>query len=638
MYKYSSFVEYIQLNYIDLLKNKLGKYIVSNKLVLIENNLPVHTYDNYEIRSIKVIGVNYTKNKRDKVDFDVILRAQYVVSDKVIDPNSEYPSFLEREGSFRCGMTGSFKNGFEKKDYIEVFDEESDERLTKSLVPVISLEEMDEYATKFLKEFCPEALETPTKLNISKMLANKGIVVKYAPLPDNIFGKTYFAKDKAIVYKDDENGFNFKGGPTEEIEVQPGTIVINFDKALELPIVAYRNTIVHEAVHWFFHSNYFELKYLLNNELTCAVCCKGEADYENDEIAWMEWQARCIAPRVLMPKKMAILKWKEIFEATKEIAKDSDWTKTQIMEEAFKKFAKFFGVSQASARIRLKELGVSEAEGLFNYVDGKKIKSYFYKKGALKKNETFVITEEELCELLRTNLFLQDALLTEKVFYINKMLVVNNPNFVDINKYELTEYALNHIDECCLKFTIDRYGITSNGEVTKKYLLSSLNNRKESKDIDIEHAKSLLPSTDKSYCHYLNHKNNLPNTFADTFTYHYEKQKENQKIKSYEDLAYKCDISDRTLRKYAKGEVKPGRVEVLKICLAMRLSVPYILDMLDKADCQLTFNNIDNTILLTTLVSFPRVGLYETYKALEQDGMGYLLQLSEKWLTENAPN
>ena len=46
------------------------------------------------------------------------------------------------------------------------------------------------------------------------------------------------------------------------------------------------------------------------------------------------------------------------------------------------------------------------------------------------KNETFIITEDELCRLLRTNIFLQDALLKEKIFYINNMLVVNSPDFV----------------------------------------------------------------------------------------------------------------------------------------------------------------------------------------------------------------
>lgn len=637
MYKYSNFVEYIQLNYMDSIRKALEEFIIENEMVLYKQEPSgMHKYDDYEIRSIKVYGVRYTKNKRDKVEFDVLLKAEFQVLDSVLDPSTGFPPFIERSDSFRYGMTGSFRKGFKEKDDLEKIEEEP-ERLTDSLVPIISLEEMDEYATKFLKEFCPVALETPTRLNLSEMLSSKGIVVRYAPLPDNIFGKTYFAKDKATVFKKFENEEYFVFGEplTEEIEVEPGTILINYDKAMELPNGAYRNTIVHEVVHWFYHSNYFELRQLLNNELTCVSCCKGERDYENEEIAWMEWQARAMAPRILMPKKMAILKWKEILEEYKEEAKEKDYSKSTIMEKSLKKFAKFFDVSETSARIRLKELGITDVEGVSNYVDGRKIKSFFYKKNALGKNQTFMISEEELRTLLRSNIFLQDALLQEKVFYVNNMIVVNSPDYYDCKKHELTDYALEHVDECCLIFNIERFGITSTGEVTKNYLLSTINNRRETKDIMLDHANVVLRSTDESYCHFQQHKRELPESFGETLEYHYKYAKKKRQFNSYEELSYDCDVSDRSLRKYKDGEVIPKRQEVLKICLALKLSVPYIMDMLNKADCSLSFNNADNNILLTTLIAYPRVGLVKTYQILEQDGMGYLLGLSDQWLQDN---
>ena len=152
----------------------------------------------------------------------------------------------------------------------------------------------------------------------------------------------------------------------------------------------------------------------------------------------------------------------------------------------------------------------------------------------------------------------------------------------------------------------------------------------------MEHAKIVLPLTNDSYSHYLAHKKDLPNTFTETFNYHYKKLKSKNRIHSYEDLSSKCDISDRTLRKYASGEVIPKRVEVLKICLGLKLSVPYIMDMLDKADCSLSFNNANNTLLLTTLISYPRVGLKETYKALCKVGMGELLEISDQWLDDEG--
>ena len=57
-------------------------------------------------------------------------------------------------------MKGSFKKGFvpKGKDDVKKVDEEP-EKISNSLVPIISRDKMDNYATKFLKEFCPEALE-----------------------------------------------------------------------------------------------------------------------------------------------------------------------------------------------------------------------------------------------------------------------------------------------------------------------------------------------------------------------------------------------------------------------------------------------------------------------------------------------
>lgn len=93
---------------------------------------------------------------------------------------------------------------------------------------------------------------------------------------------------------------DFFDGVTEVIDVEPGTVLINFDAVVRRQLGVYRNTMIHEAIHWFFHSNYFELQQLLDGELKCAICYKGESYYPNSEIAWMEWQARSIAPRVLM--------------------------------------------------------------------------------------------------------------------------------------------------------------------------------------------------------------------------------------------------------------------------------------------------------------------------------------------------
>lgn len=639
MYKYNSFKEYIQLNYIETLQDALGLYIRQNDLTILnENSGDSHTYDDFTINTIRVTTVHYTKNKKDNVEFEVHFRADYAICEGITKPDNYWPPFVEKSGYFIFEMKGSFKKGFvpKGKDEVKKLYEEP-ETISNSLVPIISREEMDSYATKFLKEFCPEALEKPMKLDVANMLANKGVKVFYAPLGDHIFGKTYFAEDRAEVYKG-HSVLELISGETEFIDVEPGTILINFDKVVERPIGVYRNTMIHEAIHWFFHSNYFELQQLLDNELKCAVCYYGDSYYPNNEIAWMEWQASSIAPRVLMPKKTAILKWDEILRDIKEKDEDNELSKAKYYEKALSKFSKFFGVTITSARIRLQELGINEVEGIKNYVDENYVEPFFFKKGSLKRNQTFVISSSQLAHLLTTNLYLQSALQKEQFLYVNKMLVVNNPKYVDNKKYVLTEYGINHVQECCLIFNIQRFGIDSNGELSKdNFLLNSSSERIEEKEIDQEHLNSLMQIANECVCHFEKHREYLRGlSLGQTLQYHIDKAKKKGIIHTYEDLANKSDVDVKKIKEYRYDEVKSrniDRIELLRLGLTLRLSAPYIYDLFEKGNVPFGGAVSGEIVIFRTIIySYPRKGMVPVYNALKNYNLENLLDLSDKWI------
>lgn len=644
MYKYNSFKEYIQLNYIDTLQDALESYIKQKDLTVFDEDTgESHTYDDFQISTIRVTTVHYTKNKKDNVEFEVHFRADYQICDSALNPDSDWPSVVDKSGYFIFAMKGSFKNGFapKGKDEVKKIDEQP-ETISSSLVPIISKDEMDNYATKFLKEFCPEALEKPMRLDVGSMLAAKGVKVYYAPLGDKIYGKTYFAKDRVEVYKKDEDFDFLPSGETEIIDVEPGTVLINFDAVMEYPIGVYRNTMVHEAIHWFFHSNYFELQQLLDDELKCAVCYYGDSYYPNSEIAWMEWQARSIAPRVLMPKKTAIIKWNEILDNIKEKDENNELTKYELYEKALDKFSKFFGVTLTSARIRLQELGINEVEGIKNFIDGAYIKPFFFKKGALKRNQSFVIASDQLAHLLTTNLFLQTALEKEQFLYINKMLVVNDPKYVDNKKYVLTEYGLNHAHECCLIFDVQRFGIDENGELSKEnFLLSSPSDRVEEKEINQDQLNILLSMAAENASHFEKHKENLRGlSLGKTLQYHINKAREKGYIHTYEDLATKSDVDVKKIKDYRNDEVKSrniDKVELIRLGLTLRLSAPYIYDLLEKGNVPFGGSTNGEMVVFKTIIcSYPRQGMVPVYNALRNNNLEALLELSYKWIAKFA--
>ena len=607
--KYDSFKEYLQLNYLGVINKALEEWIQENEL---------YEFETYIVNNIKVTGVKFTKSRKDKVEFIVSLVASY----DLIDINKDI--IVHKRECFIYKMYGSFKNGFKgKENDIKVQEEELDEKLSKGLVPIISLKELDTYAAKFLKEYCKEALEIPMKVDLNNIFKDKEINVYFSNLGE-AYGKVYFDDDKAYVYN--------KNLELELKEIKAGTILIDIDKFRDRPSGAYRNTVIHEAVHWFFHRNYFELRLLLNDEMTSYSCFKKDNCIYDDDIYWMEWQARHLAPRILMPKKTSIMKLEEIEKEIYEKYKDVK-SNVEIYEMIIREFARFFEVSIQSARIRIIELGRKYAEGVLNYIDDQYVDSFVFKENILKKNQSFTISSKDLMILLSSNIMLRNKLEKEEYVYINKMIVINNEKYVDNKNYKLTEYALNNVQECCLIFNTYNEDYYNNEELNKLYFLFNINDSKNKYiEVDIKQSEKLLKQTLENTSHFETHKHNLPDSFNKTLEYHYKKAKENNIIRTYEQFAEEADIDVKIIREYKNGDREPNKIDIIKMGLALRLSSPYIINLLEKADKKMNLNSSENTFLFTIIFSFPRVGLEKIYKELKSIGKENILNISYKYL------
>lgn len=108
------------------------------------------------------------------------------------------------------------------------------------------------------------------------------------------------------------------------------------------------------------------------------------------------------------------------------------------------------------------------------------------------------------------------------------MLVVNNQKYVNYQKYEMTWICtMNMLMMDCLIFNVTRLGINENGMYDKySFLFSSPGQRKEIKQVEQEQAVRVIRMADIASSHYETHKHKIPNDFAGTLTYHYDKSKE----------------------------------------------------------------------------------------------------------------
>ena len=127
----------------------------------------------------------------------------------------------------------------------------------------------------------------------------------------------------------------------------------------------------------------------------------------------------------------------------------------EIMEEAVGYLANYFQVSLMAAKIQLMELGYDVVQSAFVYSDGKYLPPFSFKKGTLEKNQTFVIDEKNAMFVLFMDPELRELYCDGKIIYANSMVCLNTPKYIELNESDmpiLTEYALDHIDECCFIF------------------------------------------------------------------------------------------------------------------------------------------------------------------------------------------
>lgn len=165
----------------------------------------------------------------------------------------------------------------------------AEDSLSKFLIPYLYSKNLDAEAAKFFEKHYKKALKTPMPINMEELLGNMCLEMRYGPLPDNIFGMTYF--DDADVDVCDGLQKNIHQEYIEHIEV--GTILINPIIFFMRNVGSRNNTIVHECVYWDRHSNLFELQKLLNDDIS-HISCDIVQKYVfktsgiDDALKWME--------------------------------------------------------------------------------------------------------------------------------------------------------------------------------------------------------------------------------------------------------------------------------------------------------------------------------------------------------------
>ena len=392
----------------------------------------------------------------------------------------------------------------------DVDDELRDTNRTKAdgnLLPKITAAKYDEIVYDLLNSYNPEALEAPGPVDVYRIADGLRLKVSEVLIQDrNILGQMHFWPG-TVEYID-------KNGIKRIARANPLDIFINILSCTTM--VAKRSSLAHEIGH-VFCSRFFEFLQIMAGNKHGAVVNKRKKQPKGADIPKeLESQPSKFSGHLLLPRRTALPFVEE------EIRKMGGHASPRQMEAIVRKVMDTFQVSRQMATLRLKDFGYDVAKGINRYVDGHYIPAYGTSNGEWKNGVDYIIEHKAVFELYFEDVQFREVINTGRFVFVENHLCLADRRYIRMGAVQklgsprvwLTDYARNHIDECCLAFrergvSLHRYydGVL-NREICKRvvdYRYDPMRTREENIQLMDEYARI----TD-----------GLPSGFGQTVKYH----------------------------------------------------------------------------------------------------------------------
>ncbi|SHN62004.1 Helix-turn-helix [Butyrivibrio hungatei DSM 14810] len=443
-----SFREFLKNKHYELICESITEYIYENKRDL---NLSLRYLSNVDKVLADYFNIKFvlsTNNQGLKIDFDVIVEVEL----EIYDYSKKHERIENTTQWFTCHCEGSLEDKLEKIKilYVEEYCgvRHGADSLSDDFIPCIKQKDLDSIAACFLKKYYPKALLEPLKIDTFELARSMGltVVTKNITNDGSIFGQLYFEDCNAFFYDDD--------GALIQDKIAKNTIVLDPSIFYLRDVGSVNHTIVHECVHKEYHYKKYLFESIYNENYSNIDCSIDGNTKRTTKESYMEWQANALAAHILMPENMFKMQASKFLREVRGASGFFDLI--DVLPMVIDKLADYFGVSRMSAKIRLVEVGYEEAIGIYDYMDGKYLRPYSFSKGALKQKQTFSINLADAALLVFTDSNIRN--MVEQGFYIyaESHFVINSSKYI-IHGNEgpmLTEYALSHMDECCLIFNL----------------------------------------------------------------------------------------------------------------------------------------------------------------------------------------
>jgi len=569
-----SFREYISNRFYNELFNAVSGYLEQNHRNLEVSSRRVRNIDSAELSDVNLKYIYVENLPGMKIAFDVLLEAEFEISetDRHNDRHDEKTQW------FKISCAGDLSRNLDDFSIkaVEIYNSKDKQLnpMSDSLVPIIKSEQLEAVAKDFLERYYQEALYKPMAIDPNILAKRMGLSVelKHITSDFSLFGQVFFADCETEYYNKEASEYT-------RTQVKSGTIFVDPDAYFLRNLGSVHNTIVHECVHWDKHRKAFELERLYNENATQIKCQVIGGMKENkvwSATDWMEWHANALTPRIQMPLTQAKIKAAEFIREYLKRYPGAELI--DIMESVIDEMALFFFVSRLAAKIRMVDIGFEEAVGTFTYIDGRYVKPHAFKTGAIKRNQTYSISERDAAFESSVNPVLREKILSGYYLFVDSHFCINDPRYISYDEHGqafLTDYARHHIDECCLVFdlaiqrTANSYGkqfytecvlfrdATSDIVFEAHYSDSKIND-----DVDAQ-AKAIL-AYNKELAELIRQ---LPGGFTESL-----KMLMTWKEKTVESLAEASYLDPKTIQRMRNNDdYEPSIETIVAVCIALQL-------------------------------------------------------------------
>ena len=567
-----SMPEYIENHFYDELMEELEAIITLDHKRDIDLGLEELPDD--ELRHTKLIFersagkiVRFDLWRKDRTLLKADMKARFRVG---ISSDNKIPHFVVPYINFSAEIR--LDGGIERVGGItdvttEAFPKREMPKMSKFLVPVLSYDEMEFMVLEMLKKYLgKDAVQKYQEDGARRLAKAMGLEIMNVSLYRNHYTSAMLFLKEGTVHVT-ESGATGTGTDDEgyqEITIPANTIIINDNV---FPSSDVERDVYHECGHYEWHYMFFVLQELHSADLQLLEyqeADKASKPAERD-IRWVERQAVYVGYAGIFPKPVLMPMvqeyWREVENSSINIGKKISHVIYRISTEKQKK--------RSLVKTRLIMLGSAAAKGACNYVDGDYIQPFAFNPERLSSGETFVIGRSQFTEMYEQDEDFRELISTHQFIYADGHVCANMPCFIKQTSKgaELTEWALAHLDECCLKFK-KNYKVSH-----QRYKIGELHSDQEYNEVYVMiHSMQIAGMTPEMLMEKnIEYIENFPRTPAKAMA-----KLVKDRCKTHREAAFRCGMSETTISRMCKDNSFPYDIQQATM-LVVGLSLPPLL-------------------------------------------------------------